>query len=177
MNLSSLIKPLDAILKRSQIPYVVIGGYAVAAWGEERATRDLGLLCAAGNSKRIVAELQKENLRFEHRIGDSDDPISEVIRVEMGPVMDPAEIGLLIGIQNVPAGIFDRARIVNIDDPAIPVASPEDMIVLKLLGGSARDLEDAKSIIEIQGERMDRNLLLKLCPMQIRNTLEELLRS
>jgi len=44
MNLPDLLKPLDAIFAKRRISYVVIGGYAVAAWGEERAAGDLDLL-------------------------------------------------------------------------------------------------------------------------------------
>ena len=49
MTLSALLKPLDSILKKCQIRYAVIDGYAVAAWGEVRATRDVDLLCATGD--------------------------------------------------------------------------------------------------------------------------------
>jgi predicted nucleotidyltransferase len=177
MTLSALLKPLDSILKKCQIRYAVIGGYAVAAWGEERATRDVDLLCAAGDSRKILREIEREGLDFEHRIGDADDPISEVIRIEMGSVIEPAEIDLLIGIRNAPPGIFDRVRTVRIENLAIPVACPEDMVILKLLGGSGRDLEDAKSIVAIQGNRIDLNLVRALCPAQIKGTLEQLLRA
>jgi hypothetical protein len=176
MNLHDLLEPLDRLLNRCRVRYAVIGGYAVAAWGEERATRDLDLLCTA-HSKQILRELENSKLLFEHRIGDPDDPISEVIRIEMGSITDPAEIDLLIGIRNSPQGIFDRARIVQIDDLAIPVASPEDMIILKLIGGSARDLEDAMSIIEIQGNRIDLSFVRQLCPANLRVNLEQFLRS
>jgi hypothetical protein len=53
------------------------------------------------------------HIRFEHRIGDHDDPISEVIRIEMGSVTDPSEVDVLIGILNAPPGIFDRIRTVS----------------------------------------------------------------
>jgi hypothetical protein len=175
MNLSDCLAPLDSILTRCQIRYVVIGAYAVAAWGEERATRDIDLLCGAADSRNILRELEREGLHFEHRIGDFDDPISEVIRIEINPISDPVEVDLLIGIRHAPPDIFARARVLQIEQLSIPVASPEDMIILKLLGGSVRDLEDAKSIVEIQGNRMDLNLVRKLCPVTTRNALEQLL--
>ena len=48
MNLVDLLAPLDSIFKRPQIGYVLIDGYAIAVWGEERATRDVDILCGAG---------------------------------------------------------------------------------------------------------------------------------
>ena len=174
MNLSDLLRPIDLIFKKRQIRYVVIGGYAVAAWGEERATRDVDLLCA-GDSRTVADALREEHLHFEHRIGDYDDPISEVIRIEIGADQNPFEIDVLIGIKGAPAGVFDRARILIIDNLPIPVASPEDVILLKLLGGSARDLEDAKSIFQIQGKRLDLNILRHFCPECVKDLLEKIM--
>jgi predicted nucleotidyltransferase len=174
MNFADSLKPLDSIFKKLQIRYAIIGGYAVAAWGEERATRDIDLLCGAANSNSILRALEENGLRFEHRMGDYDDPISEVIRIDMDIVSSPYEIDLLIGIRDAPPGILDRARIVNFDDLAIPVASPEDMVILKVLGGSARDLEDARSIVHIQGKRLDLILMTRLCPERLQGILKEL---
>jgi hypothetical protein len=61
MSLADLLRQIDAIFKNCRIPYAVIGGYAVAAWGEERATRDIDLFCA-GDS-RAITELVKKRIR------------------------------------------------------------------------------------------------------------------
>ena len=55
-------------------------------------------------------------------------------------------------------------------------ASPEDTVVLKLLAGSRRDLDDAFGIIRLQTGRLDLVLLRDLCPPDLRSTLESLLR-
>jgi predicted nucleotidyltransferase len=176
MTLPDLLRPLDLIFRRRQIRYAVIGGYAVAAWGEERATRDVDLLC--GSDSKIVADaIAEEGLHFERRIGDCDDPIMEVIRIVLGPVTEPSEIDILIGIRGAPAGIFDRLRSVTLEGLVIPIVSPEDLVVLKLLGGSARDLEDARSVIQVQGDRLDLNVMRQLCPEPLRDMLDGLTRS
>jgi hypothetical protein len=174
MNFPDILKQIDALFKNCRIPYALIGGYAVAAWGEERATRDIDLLCTHDSSD-VIAELKKERLQFEHSIGDWDDPISEVIRIDMGAAANPFEVDILFGIKNAPAGILNRVRPIQIENLVIPVASPEDMLVLKLLGGSPRDLEDAGSILQIQKNKLDLNLLRGLCPENVRNALERLL--
>jgi predicted nucleotidyltransferase len=114
-------------------------------------------------------------LDFEHRAGDADDPISDVICMQVGPVSAPYEVDLLAVIQGAPPGIFERSRLVQIDDLEVPVASPEDVIVLKLLGGSARDLEDARNILRVQEGRLDRTLLRRLCRESLVEALESLL--
>ena len=174
MNFIDLFEKIDAIFANRQIPYAVIGGYAVAAWGEERATRDVDLLCL-NDSQKIIKALQEENLQFEHRCGDWEDPISEVIRIDFSDQDSPFEVDIVIGIKNAPVGIFDRIRKLTIEDLSIPIASPEDMVLLKLLAGSARDLEDARSILQIQGTRLDLNLMKQICPQNHKDALKKLL--
>ena len=57
----------------------------------------------------------------------------------------------------------------------VPVASPEDTIVLKLPAGSPRDLEDALGILRLQGGRRDVSLLRDLCPNSLHDALGRLL--
>ena len=84
MNLHDVLAPLVSILERHRIAYAVIGGYAVAAWGELRATRDVELFCSAGDLGVLRSALQSAALRFEHCVGDAEDPISDVARIEAG---------------------------------------------------------------------------------------------
>ena len=83
MRLKDLLAPLDEIFRREQIKYAVIGGYAVAVWGEVRATRDIDLLCSAPDIGLLVGALAKANMRFERRTGDFDDALS-IIRMQAG---------------------------------------------------------------------------------------------
>ena len=174
MNLVDFLGNINAIFLKLQIPYAVIGGYAVAAWGEERATRDIDLLCLC-DSREIIRTLKEDHLQFEHRLGDWEDPISEVIRIDMGDINSPLEIDIIIGIKNAPIGILSRIRKLNIEGLTIPVASPEDVVLLKLLAGSARDLEDARSIIQIQSSKLDVDLMRQICPQSHKGALEKLL--
>lgn len=176
MNLKDLLSQVDTLLKHSQVEYAVIGGYAVAAWGELRATRDIDLLCNARHLAALKAALVNSDTRFEHRVGDPDDPISNVLRIELGKGDELYELDVLAGIRGAPAGILERARLVQIQDLAVPVASPEDIIILKLLGGSARDIDDARSILRIQKRRLDLSLVRQLCPQPLMHVLENLIK-
>ena len=175
MNLHDVLAPLVSILERHRIAYAVIGGYAVAAWGELRATRDVDLFCSARDLGVLKSALQSAALRFEHRVGDAEDPISDVVRIEAGLGDTVFEIDVLAGIRGAPAGLLQRSRTVQIGNLAVQVASPEDVIILKLLGGSARDIEDARGILRVQDRRIDLSLFEQICPDPLKDTLEKLL--
>jgi len=177
MTLRDVLAPIDELMRRHGIRYAVIGGYAVAAWGEVRATRDIDLLCGAGDLSALTSALREAGTEFEHRVGDIDDPISDVIRIRTGTRSAPYELDFLAGIRGSPPGLLERAREVILDDLAIPVASPEDMILLKLLGGSARDLDDARGIIRHQSGSLELALIRRLCPQSLSLTCEALLKA
>ncbi len=177
MTLREILTPINALLTKHGIRYAVIGGYAVAAWGKIRATRDIDLMLNAGDLEKLKSALADAEFQFEHRRGDADDPIADVICLRTGTPETPYEVDFLAGIRGTPAGIFDRARDVSLDDLVVPVASPEDMIVLKMLGGAARDFEDARGIIRAQKGKLDLRLLRQLCPEHLGSTCESLLLS
>ena len=175
MTLQDLVMPLDRILKREGIAYAIIGAYAVAAWGEVRATRDIDLLCDEADLDRLKAALAKAKLVHEHRTGDAQDPVKDVVRIQISLDGTLYEIDVLFGIRSAPPRIVDRSRVVELEGLSLKVASPEDLIILKLLAGSARDFEDALSIMRIQKHRIDRTLLQDLCPDSIAVALRRLM--
>jgi predicted nucleotidyltransferase len=174
MSLFAIFTRLDHFFNREQIPYAVIGGSAVAVWGEIRATQDIDLLCSVADIKRITDSLTREGLKFEHRTGDSDDPISDVVRIDLGDALPSCEVDIL-GIRGAPAGILERRIRIQVQGHSVPVVAAEDLIVLKLLAGSARDLEDARKIVHLRRERIDRLLLRRLCPSELNAALDALL--
>ncbi len=112
MNLHDVLAPLVLLFQRYQIEYAVIGGYAVAAWGELRATRDVDLLCRPRDLGLLKSALESAALPFYHRVGDAEDPISDVVRIEAGSGDTVFEIDVLAGIRGAPAGLFQRCRTV-----------------------------------------------------------------
>ncbi len=174
MTLESILAPLVRLLEKDHISYAIIGGYAVAAWGEMRATRDVDFLCGVQDLGNLRSALQAAGYSFEHRTGDLDDPISEVIRIDVGSADSMYEIDMLAGIRGAPSGVLQRSRTVQLENMNLKVAGPEDMIILKLLGGSPLDIEDARGILRVQNHKIDRELLLQICPDQVRGTLASL---
>ncbi len=175
-DLRAVLTPLCAVFEKQQIRYAVIGSYAVAAWGPIRATQDIDLFCSLSDVTRLVNALDDAGYRLEHRIGDPDDPIASVVRIAAPANSDVFEIDVLSGIRGAPADLLDRVRWIQLHDLRLPVASPEDTIVLKLIGGSAQDLADASGIIQTRETQLSVPLIRKLCPPSLEARLADLLR-
>ena len=175
MNLQAVLAPIVHLFEQTRIPYAVIGGYAVAAWGELRATRDVDFLCNAPDIGKLKSALKSAGYVFEHRTGDLEDPISDVIRIDTGSTGSIFEIDVLAGIRGEPPGLLQRSRTVPFQGMEVKVAGPEDMIILKLLGGSPLDLEDAHGILRVQKDAVSRELLRQICPDQLSEALAGIL--
>ena len=46
-----------------------------------------------------------------------------------------------------------RARLLAVDDVTVPVASPEDIVVMKVLAGRAKDIDNAGAILAANDRR------------------------
>ena len=53
-------------------------------------------------------------------------------------------------------GAIEKAREIRIEDQSIRYIQPEDLVVQKIIAGRAIDLEDARGILNTQGEKIDR---------------------
>jgi predicted nucleotidyltransferase len=156
MNKAGLAKILN-ILQRLNIPVALAGGYAAAAWGVVRATRDIDFLASVSLAQIgiLVRELKKEGFKADYRMGDRDDPVQGVIGIEPTNAVDAEPIEIILGIKKMPAAIFERARQVFILGLEVPVTSPEDLIILKCLAAGPVDLEDARTILKIMKGKLD----------------------
>jgi hypothetical protein len=175
MNLEERLGAIDRLFRAERIDYAIIGAFAVAAWGEVRGTRDLDLLVEGAMIEHVSTALERSGYTVEVRLGDEDDPIAAVVRAHSGSGEELQQVDVLTGIRGAPAGIVVRARPVLLGSLAVSVASPEDMIVLKLLAGSVQDLEDARGIALLQGDRLSHSLLTEICPAVLKPALDAIL--
>ena len=156
-DLSRLLK----IFQRLGIPFALAGGHAVAAWGVVRATRDIDFLASVSFPQVgvLIRELKKEGFKADYRIGDDGDPVRGVIGIGLVKAADAEPVEIILGIKKMPAGIFVRARKIPFIGLEVPVASPEDLIILKCLAAGPIDIEDARTIFRIMNKKLDMEYL------------------
>lgn len=160
MKKSELLSILK-ILHGSGVPFALAGGYAVAAWGVVRATRDIDFLAAVTPDKipGLIREFTKAGFKGNYRPGGEDDPVKGVIGLERAEAEASESVEIILGIKKMPARILERARTIRFLGLEVPVTSPEDLIVLKCLAGGPVDLEDARSILKIMTDKLDMDYL------------------
>ncbi len=115
--MGSLLKRIARELDREGVPYMIIGGQAVLVHGEPRFTRDIDITVAL-----------------------TPDSLQKVVRVVR-------KSGLEILTDNPEKFVRETRVLLLIDGYPVKFASPEDVIILKVISGRARDYEDIKGIL------------------------------
>ncbi|HLE47174.1 MAG TPA: hypothetical protein VI818_02665 [Candidatus Thermoplasmatota archaeon] len=143
--------------------YVLIGGLAVMAWGQPRATMDVDAL-ARLETKRIEAlflSCKGERLQFE--VEDARDALRGEGHLTIFDLDSPYHVDVKVA-RTVPEVLQVSSGVsVEFEEGILHVASPEDTVAYKLLFGSPQDIADARSILVRQQARLDWATMLKTC--------------
>jgi hypothetical protein len=158
-TLAQSIRDLQNRLREADIPSIVIGGVAVAIWGEPRLTRDVDLKILLGreDAERLLAVLAP------HYSLLLPDPLRALREQAMLFVQDAAGTRLDLLLADTPYDVqaIQRARIAEVEPGvSISVCSPEDLVIYKLISTRLRDHEDAASVIRRQAESLDDEYIL-----------------
>lgn len=145
--LIQLINTVSRHLQEKKIPHVLVGGVAVAIWGRPRATEDIDL----------IVDLKGEQLEdFHAHLKEHG------IKMNLDKAHKAIATGTSFGLYDhwsihwidarPPARPVDRMTLeravpVELTGEKVPVATPEDTILGKLMADGLQDRLDAKSIL------------------------------
>jgi predicted nucleotidyltransferase len=130
----------------------LIGAVARNAWAPPRATTDLDVAIAASSDviesvQRALTALGYEQVR-SHR-ADPEDALADLV-VLRAPKGGLRQVDLLVAKTAFESEVLRRAVLVEIGGVSAPVATPEDLIVYKLVADRARDRDDISAILRTQ---------------------------
>lgn len=152
------VSRLQNSLRLAGIQSVVIGGIAVAIWGDPRVTKDadLKVLLTREQSSQLLAAIPPE-----YQI-ESSDPEGDLR--QLGFIFTKDKSGVRIDLLLADLG-FDRQAIERGSEIApVPginliVCSPEDLIIYKMISTRAYDREDARKVVARQGAKLDHDYI------------------
>jgi len=125
----------------------LVGGLAMAAWGNPRATQDIDFAIALGAAQPF--QLAKF-LGGTYEEGGLDDPLRGVFRVHCSEMMQQIPVQLIMLPSVWSPVLFHHIPNLELDHNLIPVVSWEALLLLKLYAGGPKDLLDAQTLFEHQ---------------------------
>ena len=163
--LGRLRKFLEEASVTLQIPidFALIGGLAVSTWGAVRATQDVDLLANSDPSPigdprvrdGLRKFLQKKRCTVDWRVGDSDDPIPLLLRIEFPKSIGRLGTDILWAHKRWHQEALQRRLEVKSGRLRMYVLHPEDLILLKLDAGGPQDLLDVRALLAAKPSELD----------------------
>lgn len=154
-----LVKLSEAFLQ-AKIPYRVIGGLAVLIYGEPRLTKDIEITMGAGIER--LKEVQDLVESIGWKVLPSV-PIEFVQKTMVLPCLDSnsgVRSDLIFSFSPYEHQAMERVHRITFLGKEVCFASPEDLVIHKVVAGRPRDLEDIRSI-QIKNPSIDRNYIEK----------------
>ena len=144
---------LAAFLDQQEIPYVVIGGLAVAVWGEARSTLDIdsSIWVPEERVESFIVEVGRD---FELLV---DSPQAFVEETRVLPLRSPEgiRIDLIFGRIPFEKQAIERGTEVSTGEASVRFCTAEDLILMKILSERERDLSDARGVALRQMEHLN----------------------
>ncbi len=138
-------KEFVALLNSNQVEYLIVGGYALAAYGHPRYTGDLDFWIGTdpSNAKRVLSALEQFGFGA---LGIGVEDLTTPDRViQMG--FPPRRIDLLTCIDGVEfASAFARRVTVDVDSQKLDFISLDDFKTNKRTTGRHKDLADLDAL-------------------------------
>lgn len=143
----------------SGVGYAFVGGIAVLAWGQPRATADVDALVdlPADRVARLVEKLAGEGLVADRRALSA--ALTSGGHATVEDTLGAFHVDVKVARTDEEVAEVGRAVSVAVAGHELRIASPEDTVAFKLLFGSPQDLADARSILVRQAKRMDASRL------------------
>lgn len=126
---------------------MIIGGQAVLLYGEPRLTRDIDVTVGIGIDQ--LGKLEKAASAAGLAPIPSD-PSAFARSTMVYPCSDAASgirVDFIMSFLEYERGAISRGKKVRVGRTDVNFASPEDLIVHKMVAGRPRDLEDVRSIL------------------------------
>jgi len=146
----NLLTRLARALDEAHIPYMLIGGQALLLYGEPRLTRDVDVTVGLTphDVKQVLQVARQMALRL--LVQDAEDFAQKTWVL---PALDETtglRVDFIFSWTPYEQQALERAREVTVGGYPVRFASPEDVVIHKMLAGRPRDLEDVRSILRKQ---------------------------
>lgn len=139
------VRDLLALLDKHGVRYLIVGGFAVAAHGFPRYTKDLDIWieCSRDNAGRVVAAL--DDFGFGSLNLTIDDFATPDLVIQLG--YEPNRIDLLTGLTGVRfEDAYPKRVTATLDDLVLPIIDRHSLAANKRAFGRPLDLADAEEL-------------------------------
>lgn len=144
--LDDVFAAIAVAMRESASRWYVFGAQAATLWGRPRLTADVDVTAEIPDERRDEFLEAMKRHTFRLRFDDRE----FIDRTRVFPFLHEAT-GIPVDVVRAGPGLedefLDRAIDVEIGRSVVPVISPEDLIITKILAGRPKDIEDVRGVL------------------------------
>jgi len=142
-----------ALLKEQDLQFALIGGLASSIRGRVRATADIDIIIDCDVLKAIEFLAQLDEKSYRPFVAEPELSIRQFFILPIEDVKSGIRIDLAIGESGFEKLIVQRASIPA--EHSVPVATAEDLLLMKLLANRPQDISDVNGILALSRDAID----------------------
>jgi hypothetical protein len=142
------LRELETWLRSEQLPHVYIGGLAVALVGRPRLSPDIEAIIFLGDLPLDEFLRRARASGFAKRIPDVAAFARRTRVVLLRHAGTGVDVDLSIGCLPFEEETVRRARRITVKRLTIPVARPDDLVILKAMASRPRDIVDIEGLLD-----------------------------
>jgi predicted nucleotidyltransferase len=163
-TVAELLDALAAAMAERDLPWYLFGAQAAIVWGSPRLSADVDITAAIepANVDSFIEAMRRHGFDLTFSDPDFLERTRVLLFVHRSTHMP---LDVVLAGRGLEEDFLSRAIFVDVDGTHIPVISPEDLIIGKIMAGRPKDIEDIRSVIHLRrasldGERIRRILTL-----------------
>jgi len=135
--------------------WYLFGAQAVVVWGRPRLTADIDVTIRlrSGDTAGFWHDMEKAGFRL--RVPDPEPFLARTRVLPFLHVATQLPLDVVLAVRESKTDFIERAVRIDIEGLSVPVASPEDLIVMKILAGRPKDLQDVRTVLMERLTRLD----------------------
>ena len=159
---AELLRDLAVVLSRWGGRWFLFGAQAVNVWGSPRLTADVDVtvLLTPRDPAAFVHDMDLSE--FGLRVDDVEDFVARTSVLPFVHRRTRMPLDVVLAGSGLEEQFADRARQVDVGGIEVPVLSPGDLLVAKILAGRPKDLEDAAGVLRARRGSLDLVLVRSL---------------
>jgi hypothetical protein len=149
------LRELQEVLDRQGLRWYVFGAQAVVVYGLPRLTADLDVTLEASLERALALLPLLEQRGFATRAPEPEDLLRRARVLTLAHRSSGMAVDLVVAGPGLEEEFLAHRRFVDLGGLEVPVISPEDLVVTKILAGRPKDLEDVRGVLREQSGRLD----------------------
>ena len=142
------------------VPFAVIGGLCALLRGEPRFTADIDLVIAAEPDAALHLLDAARHSPFQPLLEDAAEFARQAYLLPLHHARTGITVDVSFGATGFEQQLIERAELESLGNVRLPVATAEDLILLKLIAGRPRDVEDVNGVVLRHAGTLDWDYML-----------------